>query len=50
MFSVNAYLEAEKRLRKECNDMVVNGELSQEDADFRFMMIRDEILATMPDD
>ena len=49
MFSVDAYLEAEKALRKECDDMVDNGELTVDEAEFRFMMRRDEILEAMPD-
>lgn len=43
----NAYLEAERELRKECDEMVLNGELSEEDAEFRFQMVRDEILESM---
>ena len=42
-----AYLEAERELREECDDMVLNGELSEEDAEFRFQMVRDEILESM---
>lgn len=49
MFSVDAYLEAEKALRKECDDMIDNGELTEDEAEFRFMMCRDEILMAMPD-
>lgn len=49
MFSVDAYLEAEKALRKECDDMIDNGELTEDEAEFRFMMVRDEILESMPD-
>ena len=39
--------EAERELRKECDEMVINGELSEEDAEFRFQMVRDEILESM---
>ena len=42
-----AYLKAEGELRKECDEMVINGELSEEDAEFRFQMVRDEILESM---
>lgn len=39
-----AYQEAEQYLRDECDELVRRGEMSQEDADFRFWMVRDEIL------
>ena len=42
-----AYLEAERELRDECDEMVRNGELSVDDAEFRFQMVRDEILESM---
>ena len=42
-----AYREAERELRNECNELVRNGELTQDEADFRFMMVRDEILESM---
>ena len=42
-----AYLEAERELRDECDEMVRNGELSEDDAEFRFQMVRDEILESM---
>lgn len=42
-----AYREAERELREECDEMVRNGELSEEDAEFRFQMVRDEILESM---
>ena len=38
------YKELERNLRAECDQMVADGELTQEEADFRFMMVRDEIL------
>lgn len=44
-----AYREAEQELRDECDELVRNGEMSQEDADFRFWMVRDEILMSMID-
>lgn len=49
MFDAAAYLEAEKTLREVYDDMVKNGELTEEEADFRFMMARDDMLETMPD-
>ena len=49
MFDVAAYLEAEKELRKIYDDMVENGELTEDDAEFRFMMVRDDMLEEMPD-
>lgn len=48
MFDVDTYLEAEKELRKECDDMIENGELTVDEAEFRFMIRRDEILEAMP--
>ena len=41
------YREAEQELRAECDELVRTGEMSQEDADFRFWMVRDEILESM---
>lgn len=41
------YKELEKNLRAECDQMVADGELTQEEADFRFFMVRDEILESM---
>ena len=41
------YREAERELRDECDELVRRGEMSQEDADFRFLMVRDEILESM---
>ena len=37
------YKELENDLRKECYQMVVDGELTAEEAYFRFSMKRDEI-------
>lgn len=34
------YREAEQELRDECDELVRRGEMSQEDADFRFLMVR----------
>ena len=42
-----AYREAEQKLRDECDELVRTGEMSQEDADFRFLMVRDEILESL---
>lgn len=41
------YREAEQELRDECDELVRMGEMSQEDADFRFLMVRDEILESL---
>ena len=41
------YKELERNLRAECDRMVAEGELTQEEADFRFWMVRDEILENM---
>lgn len=41
------YKELEENLRTECNQMVEDGELTQEEADFRFFMVRDEVLESM---
>ena len=41
------YKEAEQELRNECDELMRSGEMSQEDADFRFMMVRDEILESL---
>lgn len=38
------YKVLETNLREECDQMVEDGELTQEEADFRFWMVRDEIL------
>jgi hypothetical protein len=38
------YQERCEILRDECDKMVASGELSQDDADFRYNMIKDEIL------
>lgn len=43
------YLEAERELRDECDRMIANGELTVDEAEFRFLMVRDEILETMGD-
>lgn len=42
-----AYRKAEQELRDECDELVRMGEMSQEDADFRFWMVHDEILESM---
>ena len=41
------YKELERNLRAECDQMIINGELTQEEADFRFFMVRDEILESL---
>lgn len=41
------YREAEQELRDECDELVRRGEMSQEDADFRFLIVRDEILESL---
>ena len=41
------YKELERNLRSECDQMVADGELTQEEADFRFFMVRDEILESL---
>lgn len=41
------YREAEQELRDECDELVRMGEMSQEDTDFRFLMVRDEILESL---
>lgn len=43
------YKVLEANLRAECDQMVTNGELTPEEADFRFWMVRDEILESMPE-
>ena len=44
------YKEILGDLRRECDEMVANGEPSEEEADFRFSMVADDILAGMPDE
>lgn len=44
------YKELENDLRKECNQMVVDGELTAEEAYFRFSMKRDEIWESLVED
>lgn len=43
------YNRACEELRKECDDMVKSGELTEEMANFRYYMVRDEILDAMPE-
>ena len=38
------YREREQQLKEECDQMVADGECSEEEANFRFFMVRDEIL------
>ena len=42
-FDKKTYLEMEKELWEECQEAVKNGKMTEE-ADFRFYMVRDEIL------
>ena len=44
------YKKREDELRRECDEQVESGELTQEEANFRFYFVRDEILEDMPDD
>lgn len=46
----DVYKEMLEDLRRECDEMVANGELSEEDADFRFSMMADDILDGMSDE
>ena len=41
------YREAEQELRDECDELDRRSKMSQEDADFRFLMVRDEILESL---
>lgn len=41
------YQRLEQELRDECNELVRSGQMSQEDADFKFWMVRDEILESL---
>lgn len=41
------YQAACEELKKECDIQVENGELSKEEANFRYFMVRDEILMDM---
>lgn len=43
------YQKLDKALRKECDEMVERGEMSEDEAEFRYYMVRDEILEDMPD-
>ncbi|EXG87791.1 hypothetical protein K413DRAFT_4691 [Clostridium sp. ASBs410] len=43
------YKKACEELQKECDEMVENGELTEEMANFRYYMVRDEILYAMPE-
>lgn len=44
------YEEMLKDLKKECDEQVANGELSEEDAAFRFDMVKDEIIESIPEE
>lgn len=41
------YQRLEQELRNECDELVRSGQMSREDADFRFLMVRDEILESL---
>lgn len=43
-FNAQVYLKMEEELWKECQEAVKNGEMTEEEAAFRFYMVRDEIL------
>lgn len=43
------YEEKLRELKKECQQMVEDGELSEEDAFFRYEIMKDEILWMMDD-
>ena len=43
------YEEKLRELKAECRQMVEDGELSEEDAAFRYEMVKDEILWMMDD-
>lgn len=43
------YNAACEQLREECDKMVKSGEMTEEDANFRYYMVRDEILEAMPE-
>lgn len=38
-----------QELKEECEEQVKDGELTEEEAAFRYEMVKDEILWTMPD-
>ena len=44
MNDTDLYFEQEKELREECDRMVTDGELTEEEANFRYFMMRDEYL------
>lgn len=43
----NSYKNVCKELKKQCDQQVIDGELTEDEADFRYMMVRDEILIDM---
>lgn len=43
------YADLDRSLRQECDEMVERGELTREEADFRWYMVRDELLWGMED-
>ena len=38
-----------QELKEKCEEQVKNGELTEEEASFRFEMVKDDILYMMPD-
>lgn len=43
----NEYMLQEKNLLEECKQAVLDGEMTKDEAKFRFYMVRDEILYDM---
>ena len=43
----DAYMAKEKELAEECKQAILNGEMTKNEAQFRFDMTRDEILYDM---
>lgn len=43
----DAYMAKEKELAEECKQAVLDGEMTKDEAKFRFYMARDEILYDM---
>ena len=46
---VELYKAKVKALANECEEQIKNGELTEEEASFRFYMVRDDILWSMDD-
>ena len=43
------YKEMDKELYEETREQIRNGELTEEEANFRYAMVRDELLESLPD-